>query len=155
MQDIVWSREKINSVKNSIKELEKVINSHRIARMATVDDSGIPLVVPICFVCHSEHIYTPVDKKTKKVTYEKLRRVRNIAQNPNVSIVIDKYTEDWSGIYYIIIEGKASLIKEGHEYQNCLKLLTRKYDQYLKMGLDKLGLPIIKITPEKIMSWGN
>jgi len=123
--------------------------------MATVDELGNPLVLPVCFVYCGGFIYSPIDNKPKGVSPDKLKRVRNIIKNPNISLVLDKYFENWSKLYYVIITGRAIVIYSGDEYQKSLKILTEKYDQYRKMGLERLGAPVIKITPEKIISWGD
>lgn len=123
--------------------------------MATVDEFGKPLVLPVCFAFDGSFIYSPIDKKPKTVSAGKLKRVRNIINNSNVSLVIDEYVENWSMLYYLIIQGTAELIDEGEEYKNSLTMLSDKYDQYREMGLENLGAPVIKITPEKIISWGD
>lgn len=123
--------------------------------MATVDDVGKPLVLPVCFVYDGTFIYSPIDNKPKSVSANKLKRVRNIKGNPDVSLVIDNYVENWSLLYYLIIQGTAEMIYEGQEYKNALTILTEKYSQYAEMGLKSLGAPVIKITPEKIITWGN
>ncbi|MCK5710925.1 MAG: pyridoxamine 5'-phosphate oxidase family protein [Deltaproteobacteria bacterium] len=123
--------------------------------MATVDESGNPLVLPVCFAYDGCFIYSPIDKKPKRVSADKLKRVRNIINNPNISLVIDKYFEDWNELYYVIITGSAQVLNSGEEYDKALKILAEKYDQYRKMGLENLGFPVIKITPEKIISWGD
>ena len=120
-----------------------------------MDESASPLVVPVCFAYDGKFVYSPIDKKPKSVTTSELKRVRNIMHNPSVSLVIDEYFENWSKLYYIIIRGKAELIYKGDEYNNILRVLSEKYDQYLQMGLEQLGYPVIKITPEKIISWGD
>jgi len=140
---------------NLTKKQRDIINSHRIARMATVDESGKPLALPVCFASEGNFIYSPIDKKPKSVSAGKLKRVRNIISNPNISLVIDNYVENWSMLYYLIIQGTAEMIYEGEEYKNSLKILTKKYAQYDEMGLESLGAPVIKITPEKIISWGD
>ncbi len=140
---------------NLTKKQKSLINSYRIARMATVDELGKPLVIPVCFVYDGTFIYSPIDKKQKSVSASKLKRVRNITGNPNISLVIDNYVENWSLLYYVIIQGTAEMIYEGQEYQNALTILTEKYSQYAEMGLESLGAPVIKITPEKIITWGN
>ncbi len=129
------------------------ILSRRVARMATVDKSGRPVVVPICYAYDGSYFYTPIDKKPKRVPIEKLKRVKNILENPNVSVVIDEYDEDWSALRYIIIHGGAELIERGDEYRNSLRLLCEKYPQYEDMKLSKLNLPVIKIVPNRIISW--
>ncbi|HET7290501.1 MAG TPA: TIGR03668 family PPOX class F420-dependent oxidoreductase, partial [Thermodesulfobacteriota bacterium] len=94
------------------------------------------------------------DKKEKSVMPRELKRVRNIMSNPRVSLVVDGYYEDWNRLYFVLISGHAEVLGSGGEYRNSLGILARKYTQYVKMGLEDAGLPVIKITPEKIVSWG-
>ncbi len=141
-----------------IKPTDKVIEfikSHKVARLATVDGLGRPLVVPICYYFDGGFIYTPIDKKPKRASPKELRRVRNIIENPNVSLLIDEYYEDWTKLCYVIINGRAEIIESGEEYQNSLRLLSEKYTQYADMKLSGLNLPVIKIIPERIISWGR
>ena len=141
-----------------IKPTDKVlefIKSHRVARMATVDRLGRPLVIPVCYHFNGSSIYTPIDKKPKSASPRELKRVRNIIENPYVSLVIDEYYEDWTKLCYVIINGRAELIESGEEYQNSLRLLSEKYPQYVDMRLSELNLPVIKIVPYRIVSWGD
>ena len=136
-------------------EKEKVfILSRRVARMATADKSGRPLVVPICYAYDGRCFYTPIDKKPKRVSARGLKRVINLSENPNVSVVIDEYHEDWTRLCYVIIHGRAELLEGGEEYLYSLRLLCEKYPQYKNMDLSQLNLPVIKIIPDRITSWG-
>ncbi len=81
--------------------------------------------------------------------------MRNISSNPSVSLVIDEYSEDWRNLRYLIINGRADIISGGGEYEAALRALTSKYPQYKDMGLENAGLPVIRITPARIISWGN
>jgi PPOX class probable F420-dependent enzyme len=92
---------------------------------------------------------------SKKVLPTDLKRVKNIIENPFVSLVIDEYNDDWDRLSYVIIQGSASLIDHGQEYDKALNTLCEKYEQYRKMKLDDLGLPVIKIVSNKIITWGN
>ena len=134
---------------------KKILHSARVARMATASASGEPLVVPVCFVYAEPFIYTPIDKKPKKASWKGLRRVKNISGNPFVSLVIDEYSEDWQKLNYVIVNGRAGIISGGAEYSEALRALSSKYPQYRKMGLEEAGLPVIRITPVRIISWGN
>ena len=134
---------------------KEILLSGRVARMATADGSGRPHVVPVCFAYDGHNLFTPLDKKPKSVPAGDLRRVKNILSNPRVSLVVDRYFEDWKRLYYVLIHGFARVIENGEEYRNSLILLSRKYPQYRKMGLEVAGLPVIKIDPESIVSWGN
>jgi len=133
----------------------RYISRKRVAHLATCDKDGVPTVVPVCHVFKDGIIYTPIDKKSKKVAPSKLKRVKNIIRNPNVALVMDEYHDDWDKLSYIIIVGKAKLLDHGEEHSNALKLLCNKYEQYRDMKLDTLGLPVIKIIPERVNSWGN
>ena len=123
--------------------------------MATVDNNGMPHIVPICFVYISGLIYTPLDKKPKTTSVNSLKRIQNISSNPNISFLIDKYYEDWDRLYFLKISATSALIDTGDEYENALMSLCEKYPQYQDMDLLNLGLPVIKITPINIVSWGH
>lgn len=133
----------------------RFIQSQRIARMATVDKSGRPLVVPICYAYHGNNLYTPVDTKPKTVSPRALKRIRNISSNPNVSVVVDVYNEDWDKIGFVVVHGAAEVIESGAEYRRSLRILSGKYRQYRDMKISQLGLPVIKIVPTRIVSWGS
>jgi len=74
----------------------RFISSQRVAHLASADGTGAPHVVTICFVLEAGVIYTAIDAKPKRVDAMKLRRVRNIIENPNVALVFDRYSEDWN-----------------------------------------------------------
>ncbi|MEE9325589.1 MAG: TIGR03668 family PPOX class F420-dependent oxidoreductase [Dehalococcoidia bacterium] len=135
------------------KERERAfISSHRVGRLATVDEEGKPHVIPICYVYNGAYIYSPLDEKPKRVPIERLKRVRNIQSRPEVCLVIDRYSEEWNQLGYVLIQGTALLLQAGEEHEEALRLLREKYPQYRKMALEER--PMIKITPKKILSWG-
>lgn len=134
-------------------DLEEV-NGYRVARLATADAGGKPLVVPVCFACGKDHIYTVLDEKPKRVAASRLRRVRNIQVNPQVCLLVDHYEEDWSRLAYILVEGTAEVLSEdteSAEHAEALRLLRVKYPQYRAMRLE--GRPVIKISPQRIIPW--
>ena len=130
------------------------IESFKVARLATVDAENRPNVVPICFVCGEKGaIYSAIDSKPKKVTGRNLKRVNNISINPAVSVVFDKYSEDWDQLGYVVIHGRAKLLLSGDERQYAENLLRDKYPQYEKFL--KKGAPIIRVVANRHVSWGN
>jgi len=128
----------------------------RVARLATVDPENKPHIVPVVFVFDGTYYYVPLDEKTKRYKIEDLKRVKNIKQNPNVTLLIDEYHEDWSRLHFVIIHGTASLVcKEGQDnslLKKAHKLLFKKYPQYQKLGV---GKSCIMIRPEKTIRWRN
>src|SRR5919199_2468774 len=140
---------------------KSIIHKARIARLATVDLECKPHLVPVVFVFDNSIscYFIPIDEKTKRSRPEKLKRVKNIQQNPNVALLIDEYNEDWRKLYFIMIQGKASIIggkkieqQDQLLFEKAHKLLSDKYPQYQKIGI---GEYIITIIPQKVMTWKN
>ncbi|HEY6363766.1 MAG TPA: pyridoxamine 5'-phosphate oxidase family protein, partial [Candidatus Binatia bacterium] len=66
----------------------RLIRAARVAHLATADSGGQPLVIPICFVFDGKEFFSPIDEKPKRIAPRKLKRLRNIEENPQVSLVI-------------------------------------------------------------------
>ena len=141
--------------------LRTIINKARVARLATVDLECKPHLVPVVFVFDNDRdcYFIPIDNKNKRSRPENLKRAKNIQGNTNVALLIDEYNEDWTKLYFIMIQGKASIIGGKKSHQNELpllekahKLLYDKYSQYQKIGI---GEYIIMIIPQKVITWKN
>lgn len=131
------------------------ISEHRVARLATADGDGRPSVIPICYVFDCGSIYSPIDEKPKTAAAESLKRVRNIEANPRVSLIIDDYSENWSELQWVLVNGFAEIIlprDQASEHARAVALLRNKYPQYYSMAIDERM--IIKITPTRIKRWG-
>ena len=125
----------------------------RVARLATLDETGYPHLVPVCYATDGRAYYSALDAKPKRVPPERLRRVRNIRANPRVALLFDHYEEDWRQLRYVMVQGQAELISQGPEWEAARGLLTAKYPQYATLALGERGL-MIKITPERVVAWG-
>jgi PPOX class probable F420-dependent enzyme len=134
------------------REIAGFIRAARVAHLATADAKGQPHVIPICFVFDGKYFYSPIDQKPKRVAPRKLKRTTNIRENPNVSLVIDRYEEDWRKLAYILVFGKAQIVLSGKKYLKAIRLLRTKYPQYRTMAIDER--PMIVIKPKRIMGWG-
>ena len=111
--------------------------------------------MPVCFVYDGEAIYTAVDRKPKQVAIEKLARVRNIETNPEVALLVDQYDEDWDKLWYILVRGRGSILRNGAEQVQALRQLRNKYAQYASADLLPAEAAVIRIVPVKIISWGK
>lgn len=127
------------------------ISEQRVARLATVDASGQPSVVPIVYAFDGATLFTPLDAKPKRVTTSQLQRVRNIQVNPRVAVIIDSYSEDWRQLAWVHVRGQARIIASGDDYAAGIALLGAKYPQYERMPL--ASRPLIVIEPTSIRSW--
>jgi PPOX class probable F420-dependent enzyme len=122
----------------------------RVGRLATADASARPLVVPVCFAFDTEALYSAVDDKPKRT--RELRRLRNVAENPFVSLVVDEWSEDWSRLRWVIVEGRADVLRTGAEFSRALALLEEKYPQYRAMDLRTDGA-VLRLRGERILAW--
>jgi PPOX class probable F420-dependent enzyme len=131
----------------------RLLRSARVAHLATADSAATPLVIPICFVFDGKRIYSPIDEKPKRIAPRKLKRLRNIEANPQVSLVIDRWDEDWRKLAYILVTGQAKVLLAGQNHRRAVSLLRRKYRQYRSMALEER--PMIVIRPAAVKVWGN
>ena len=135
------------------KREDKFVRSARVARLATADRAGRPHVIPICFAFDGKEIYSPIDEKPKKISPLLLKRIKNIRANPSVSVVVDRYDDDWKKLAYVLITGKARVLTRGQKHKRAVLLLRRKYFQYRQMAIHER--PIILIRPTRVKSWGK
>jgi len=131
----------------------RLLRSARVAHLATADAGGRPHVIPICFVYDGKGFFSPIDEKPKRTAPRKLKRLKNIRDNPHVALIVDHYDEDWTKLAYILVVGTARILSTGQKHQKAVRLLRRKYRQYRSMAIDER--PMIVIRPSRIMSWGR
>ncbi len=123
-----------------------------VARLATADASGQPHVIPIVFAFDGRLLYTPIDEKPKRVAPKRLKRIRNLLENNQVAIVVDRYDSDWTELAWVLVRGTGELVEGGEKSRVGISLLKKKYAQYEQMPLE--GRPLIVVTPHAVTSWG-
>lgn len=126
--------------------------TQRVARFASADAQGQPHVVPVCYCVIENSIYFSIDEKPKQANARGLKRLRNIEQNPKVSLVVDRYDENWSRLAWVMLRGKAEILAEGDEHAAAQRALRSRYVQYRTMRID--ALPVVAIRIEHVAAWG-
>jgi PPOX class probable F420-dependent enzyme len=129
----------------------RFIERERIAHLATADAAGRPHVVPVCFAHLEGRFYIAIDEKPKRSM--KLKRLRNIEENPQVALVFDRYDEDWSRLGWVMVRGSAIVIDSGTQHESALEALRGRYPQYREMRLEER--PWISVAAEQVFSWGD
>ncbi len=99
--------------------------SEPVARLATIRPDGSPRVVPICFALEGDTLYTAVDEKPKRT--RRLARLDDIERDPRVEVVIDRYDDDWTQLWWVRLRGRARVVERN---ERALELLCAKYPQY-------------------------
>jgi PPOX class probable F420-dependent enzyme len=106
----------------------ELLSSARVGYLATTGQDLLPHVVPITLAVTDDRLVTVVDQKPKSTT--DLRRLRNIADNPRVSVLCDHYSEEWDQLWWVRVDGRAMLVAGGAGRDTAIDLLTAKYPQY-------------------------
>jgi PPOX class probable F420-dependent enzyme len=102
----------------------------RVARLATAGADGRPHLVPVVFAVDGGRIYTAVDDVKPKATM-RLRRLRNVAENPSVTLLADHYDDDWTALWWARADGVARLLEpRDPEAARARRLLAARYPQY-------------------------
>lgn len=128
-------------------EQRAFLESQRVGRLATADRQGRPFVVPVCYACEGTALYIALDAKPKRVPPERLKRVRNILENPFVALVVDHYDEEWSRLAYLLLRGTALLLPpDAAEHARAIGLLRERYPQYQRMPIDTQPLIMLRMT---------
>jgi PPOX class probable F420-dependent enzyme len=126
----------------------------RVGRLATADAAGRPYVVPVCYAYDGARFYIALDEKPKRASDRQLRRVRNIAERPEASLVIDHYEDDWSRLGWVLVHARAALLDPTDPtHAPALALLRDRYALYRGMALE--DRPVIALTPDSVSSWGT
>ena len=132
---------------------QRFLEAQRVARLATADVRGAPHVVPVCFALADGTLYVTIDEKPKRRTGPPLKRLRNIAENPAVAVVVDRYDDDWARLGWVMLRGRAEILTGGEEHARAQALLRARYPQLNDMAI--ASLPVIAVRVERVTSWGN
>jgi PPOX class probable F420-dependent enzyme len=120
-----------------------------VLRFATAGADGRPHLVPCTFALDgSGRLVIGIDNKPK--TTISLRRLRNIADNPRVSLLADHYADDWTQLWWVRADGLAAVERAGAWHAGHWDLLRAKYPQYEGEVLDG---PVIVVTVERWTGW--
>ena len=70
-------------------------------------------MIPVCFAYIGDELCIALDEKPKRVGVRRLRRVRNLIENPRATLLVDRYDEDWSRLAYVLVHCEARLLEPG------------------------------------------
>ncbi|WP_405060219.1 TIGR03668 family PPOX class F420-dependent oxidoreductase [Kribbella sp. NBC_01505] len=128
----------------------------RVARLATVGADGVPHLVPVTFAVAvaADEVVIAIDQKPKSTV--DLRRLRNIAANPSVALLVDSYDEDWTQLWWVRADGTATVldappsVATSASHSSAVELLVAKYPQY---AADPPRGPVIVVRVNRWSGW--
>ena len=129
----------------------------RRASLATIAPDGRPRLVPVCFVLLEDVVYTPIDEKPKRGTDPRaLARVRDVTDRPAVTLLVDRWDDDWGRLAWVRLYGTATLLEPRlgpTAHARAIAALRAKYPQYEAHALERR--PVIRIAIERVVAWGE
>lgn len=130
------------------REAIALLASVPVARLATTRSDGSPHIVPIVFALHEDEVVTAVDGKPK--TSGNLARLAHIKNQPRVCVLADHYENDWARLWWVRVDGTATIEREGESFARGIEALIDRYDQYRSFDIQG---PLIRIAPNRITGW--
>ena len=126
------------------------LESARVAHLATVRPDGSPHVVPATFALAGNFAVTMVDHKPKSTT--RLQRLANVEANGTASLLVDHFSEDWSELWWVRVDGNAAVHQDGPGWREASAALAAKYEQYRHRP--PTG-PAIVIALDRVNYWAS
>ena len=126
----------------------ELLEDERVGHLGLLDDGGRPRVLPVTYAVHEQALWTAVDNKPKSSDGE-LARVRWLRQAPSAALTVDRYSDEWSGLRWVQLLGKVSIV-DGAPTGAVLDALSRRYPQYRQ---DPPPGPLLKLLPERALWW--
>lgn len=135
----------------------------RVARLATVGADGRPHLVPVVFALDTapagdvpasnnpagdDTVLVAVDQKPKR--HRDLRRLRNIAGQPAVSLLVDHYDDDWSTLWWVRADGDADVRDDADTLADARVRLGERYRQHREQPPDG---PVIVVSVRRWSGW--
>ena len=136
--------------------LTELLASWPVGRLAMVSaDGGGPWVAPVVFAPARESVWTPVDGKRK--SGGPLARLANAAADPRAALLLDEYSEVWSRLWWVRIDGTLRVHRIGSEPRGgaaeAVAALRAKYPQYQEVPLFSGPPTLLELTITRCRGW--
>jgi nitroimidazol reductase NimA-like FMN-containing flavoprotein (pyridoxamine 5'-phosphate oxidase superfamily) len=128
------------------KNVAQLITRERVCRVATVNEHGVPHLVPVCHVLANGKICFASGNDGRKV--------KNIERNPHIAVTVDLYSDDWAHIKGVMVQGTARLFSRGPRFRRIRALLYEKYPHYrTDAALGSSDSVVVEVTPIAVFDW--
>ena len=143
----------IGAVVADLDAVRDRIDAARSAHLATASADAAPHLIPVVFALSGTAVYIAIDEKPKTTT--RIRRLRNIEENPQAALLIDHYDDDWTKLWWIMLRGRAEILTpdawDADEANAVISALRTRYPQYAAHALEER--PLICLTIENVTRW--
>jgi PPOX class probable F420-dependent enzyme len=136
--------------------VDRLLDRWPVARLASAGARGRPTALPIVFARVHGYLWTPIDGKPKRAGEP--ARVRRIAENPQVELLIDEYQDDWSQLWWLRVAGDARVVQPPQPERDpdvapVVAALRRKYPQYAELPVLRDPPTLLLVRATRMQSW--
>jgi len=127
---------------------DNFLKTQKVLRLATIDQSGNPHIVPVWYLYSGRKFYIGTNTKTQKA--------KNVKRNRQVSFCIDVGIHS-PKIYGVMGRGTAKIVLDKNTVSRLAKRILKRYYRTLenksaKELLDETDC-VIEISPKKLSVW--
>jgi PPOX class probable F420-dependent enzyme len=126
----------------------------RRATLTTIDArDGRPRSVPVCYALVGDAIWSPLDEKPKAAGDPRtLRRVRNLAADDRATLLVDRWSGDWTRLAFAELTLRAEIVDPGGaEHTAAVAALRARYPQYAEHRLEER--PMLRFRVVGLTAW--
>jgi PPOX class probable F420-dependent enzyme len=121
------------------------LDRQRVAHLAIETDTG-PHLLAIRFALLDGALVTVAGDP------EETPNLRAVYLHPDVAVLVDEYSEDWTRLAWVELRGHATVLDGGDDHAEALALLRQRYPQYrLRPLTDRI---VLRINPSEVHHWG-
>lgn len=125
--------------------VEAFIERQRTARLALTTDDG-PRLLAIRFALLDGAVVTVAGDEGETPG------LRALYLHPDVALLWDEYSEDWTRLGWVEARGRASILDGGDDHGHALGALRDRYPQYRTRPVSERL--VIRIEPAEVRHWG-
>ena len=129
--------------------IQHFLHSKDIAILATLQQDGAPLAMPMWFVADTEHL--------GMVSVADTQKVQNLRRDSRVCVVVESGTRG-ADIRGVSVQGQAVFLTQAAAYQPVVERLLQKYEPHLAQLWGGTTMPsnrvVFHILPKRVHSWG-
>ncbi len=141
------------------ERIEQLLSSWPVARLATRNSADQLKQIPIVFARHNGRLWSAIDGKPKKSG--ELSRIQNAIENPQGSLLLDEYNDDWQQLWWLQLDVSLEVIRLQDEHSTeiisdtkaAVAALEQKYPQYQTIPVLRQPPTLLMMTINHISSW--
>jgi PPOX class probable F420-dependent enzyme len=124
-----------------------LLEAERVARLAFLDDSARPRVLPVTYALAEDAVWSVIDDKPKRAGEP--ARVGYLRRRPEAALCVDRYDDDWSRLAWVQLLGRIEVLPL-EQGSAGLDALAERYAPYRER---RPPGPLLRLDVERTLQW--